>query len=228
MRLLSYISYGWAQRRSRKRCDVHILDVKSGKWHVENEEMDQLRPALISHDKLYIFPGKLFGVKNTLETFQRAMNNTQSPLKWQSALLHLNNIIIFLRSLHDHIKGEEQFSSLFHDARVTPTSRCLPFTQTQLLTLAASSAHDVYRSQHIQRKISKDCSPCKHQQTRLLFRTVEHFPSFRARLAMESDTTQQLAEKLLTKIFRFSGSREAECSAKTFWKTQASTNSCFT
>lgn len=52
-----------------------------GYWQVKIEGTDDDKTALTSHDGLYRFSWKLFGLRNALQTFQQTMEVILSPAK---------------------------------------------------------------------------------------------------------------------------------------------------
>lgn len=90
------------------------LDVNSY-WQVEMVETNRDKTALTSHHGLYHFVQMPFGLNDAPKTFQHAMDIILPPVKWQFALVSLDNIIVFSRSPCDHIE---------HEKRVVTPSRC--------------------------------------------------------------------------------------------------------
>lgn len=51
--------------------------------------------------------------------FQRAMDFLLAKVKWQFALVYLDDIVIFSRTQDEHIAHARQLLTLLHDAGVT-------------------------------------------------------------------------------------------------------------
>lgn len=72
-----------------------------------------------------------FELKNTLGTFQRAKDVILSAVKWQVALVYLEDIVIFPRSPHDYVNHVTKVLSLLRDAGVIlKLKRWIFFTRT--------------------------------------------------------------------------------------------------
>lgn len=56
------------------------------------------------------------GLEIASGTTQRAMDIILSSVKWQCALVYLNDIVIFLKSLDEHIDQVRQVLTLLNDA----------------------------------------------------------------------------------------------------------------
>lgn len=72
-----------------------------------------------------------FGLKNVPETFYRAMDIIQSPIKCRFALVYLDNVVVFWRLLCCYANHRKRVLFLLQDARVTLKSKkCNFFTGT--------------------------------------------------------------------------------------------------
>lgn len=61
----------------------------------------------------------LFGLKTAPATFEGAMEAILSSVKWQSALVHLDNIVVFSETVHDHVTHLWRVLTLLQKADVT-------------------------------------------------------------------------------------------------------------
>lgn len=57
-----------------------------------------------------------FGLKNATGTFQRVMDVILSPVKWQFDLVYVNDIVVYLHLLREHINHLRHTLSLLQDA----------------------------------------------------------------------------------------------------------------
>lgn len=64
-----------------------------------------------------------FGLRNGLATFQRAMNVVLATVKWQYALLYINDIIEFSKTPKGHLYDIEEALRLVNLAKRTVTLR---------------------------------------------------------------------------------------------------------
>lgn len=107
------------------------LDANSGYWKVEIDDRDKDKTAFTSHHGLYRFTRMPFGLKNAPATFQRAMDVIVAPVRWQTALVYLDDIVIFFRTLEEHITHVRQVLSLLQNAGVTlKVKKCRFITNT--------------------------------------------------------------------------------------------------
>lgn len=82
---------------------LSTLDAHSSYWEVEIEETYSDKTAFASHHGLYRFVRMSFGLKNVSGAFRRAMDVIPSPVKWQFALVYLDNNFVFSCLPRDHI-----------------------------------------------------------------------------------------------------------------------------
>ena len=79
------------------------LDLASGYWQVELDPANREKTAFTTHQGLYEFNVMPFGLCNAPGTFQRLMNSTLSGLQWSSCLVYLDDVIIFSKTLEEHL-----------------------------------------------------------------------------------------------------------------------------
>lgn len=79
------------------------LDLKSGYWQVPIAEEDKCKTAFVTTDGLFEFNVLPFGLSNAPATFQRTINTILGSLRWDIALVYLDDIIIYSRTLIDHL-----------------------------------------------------------------------------------------------------------------------------
>ena len=72
-----------------------MLDCNSRYWQVEIAEEDRDKTMFASHSGLYRFLRMLFGLKNPPATFQRAVDIILSRTKWGTALVYLDDVIVY-------------------------------------------------------------------------------------------------------------------------------------
>jgi hypothetical protein len=79
------------------------LDLFSGYWQIEIKESDKHKTAFICEYGQYEFNRMPFGLTNAPSTFQRLMNTILRPVLNLSALVYLDDIIIFSKTVEEHI-----------------------------------------------------------------------------------------------------------------------------
>ncbi len=79
------------------------LDLLSGYWQIEIAEKHKYKTAFICEYGLYEFNCMPFGLCNAPGTFQQAMNNILKKVLYEFALVYLDDIIVFSKTIDDHI-----------------------------------------------------------------------------------------------------------------------------
>ena len=92
------------------------LDLFSGYWQIEIDEADKHKTAFICEYGQYEFNRMPFGLTNAPATFQRLMNKILKPVLYTSALVYLDDIIVFSNTLDDHIQHLETVFKLLAEA----------------------------------------------------------------------------------------------------------------
>ena len=92
------------------------LDLFSGYWQIEIEESDKHKTAFICEYGQYEFNRMPFGLTNAPGTFQRLMNKIMKPVLYESALVYLDDIIVFSKTIEDHIKHLETVFKILAEA----------------------------------------------------------------------------------------------------------------
>ena len=88
------------------------LDANTGYWQVEIDEQSRSMTTFSSHWGVYRFKRMPFGLRNAPATFQRALDVILSSVRWQSALVYLDDVIIFSRNFEDHVRDVQTTLSL--------------------------------------------------------------------------------------------------------------------
>lgn len=79
------------------------LDLVSGFHQIEMNETDISKTAFNTASGHYEYLRMPFGLKNTLATFQRIMDNILRGIQNEKCLVYLDDIIVFSVSLQEHI-----------------------------------------------------------------------------------------------------------------------------
>lgn len=75
--------------------------------------------AFTSHHGLYCFTRMQFGLKNAQKTFQPAMDALLRKSKWQFALEHFYDFVVFWPTTNEHMEHFRQLLTLLEDSSAT-------------------------------------------------------------------------------------------------------------
>jgi len=81
------------------------LDLASGYWQVEVDQLDRHKTAFCTPHGLYEFKVMPFGLCNAPATFQRLMDLMLTGLQWSSCLVYLDDIIVLGKDFSDHLRN---------------------------------------------------------------------------------------------------------------------------
>ena len=97
------------------------LDLKSGFWQIPVKEEDRHKTAFVTEGGLYEWNVLAQGLKNSPPSFQRVMAEVLAPCRAFS-LIYIDDIIIFSRSINEHVQHLSQVLSLLsrHNFQVNP------------------------------------------------------------------------------------------------------------
>ena len=79
------------------------LDCNSGYWQVDIPVTDREKTAFVTHHGLFQYTRMPFGLRNAPATFQRPIDIVLSSVKWQFALVYLDDIAIFSPNLETRV-----------------------------------------------------------------------------------------------------------------------------
>ena len=73
-------------------------------WQIEIEEKDKQKTAFTTDEGHFEFNRMPFGLTNAPATFQRLINNVLRQALRKFALVYLDDVIIFSKTISDHIQ----------------------------------------------------------------------------------------------------------------------------
>lgn len=138
------------------------LDGNSGYWQIERVEKVIDKTAFVTHNGLFKFTLMPFRLKNAPATFQYAMDVILALVKRQNALVYIN-IIIFPRTLEEHLKHIDEVLLLLIEASVKIELKKCHFYGKGINHLGHVIALESCKRRGKQQK------PSRHYNTRRLF-----------------------------------------------------------
>ena len=94
------------------------LDLKSGYWQIELHPSAREKTAFVTHNGLYEFLVMPFGLTNSGASFQRLMGHILRGLEYRFALIYIDDIIIFSKSVEEHLVRLEEVFRRLREANV--------------------------------------------------------------------------------------------------------------
>ena len=94
------------------------LDLKSGYWQIELDPSAREKTAFVTHNGLYEFLVMPFGLTNSGASFQRLMGHILRGLEYRFALIYIDDIIIFSKSIKEHLTHLEEVFRRLREANV--------------------------------------------------------------------------------------------------------------
>lgn len=95
------------------------FDANSAYWKIEMNPGGVDRTAFVTHHRLLRYTRIPFVSKNAQTTFQRAMDAILASLKWQFAIVYIDDIIVSQRLPQQHLEHTEKVLRLTKEAGMT-------------------------------------------------------------------------------------------------------------
>ncbi|KAL0173119.1 hypothetical protein M9458_033430, partial [Cirrhinus mrigala] len=108
------------------------LDLQSGYWQVEMEEGCKAKTAFITTKGLFHFCSMPYGLRNTAAMLQRLMEKVLSELRGKFCFVYINDIIIYSRTLEEHIHHLNTILQRLTQANLTLNMKKCHFFKQQL------------------------------------------------------------------------------------------------
>ena len=102
-----------------------MLECDSGYWQISVAVEDQDKTTFTRHEGTYKYIRLPFCLTNAPATFQRAIDMILSVVKWKTCLVYWDDVIVFSRSVEEHITHLDEVFGLLSRARVSlKASKC--------------------------------------------------------------------------------------------------------
>lgn len=96
-----------------------ILNASSWYCQIEMDYRNINRTAFATHHGRLLYTVTSLALKNALAPFQKAIEVILAFLKWQSAILYIDKVVIFSNLLQQHFSHTEEFLILLMDESLT-------------------------------------------------------------------------------------------------------------
>ena len=107
------------------------LDAFWGYWQITVPEEDRAKTSFVCHAGQYQYIRMPFGLTNAPATFQRALDVILGKFKWKTCLVYIDDIIIFSKSVDEHIHHVDEILSALRASGVTlKIKKCRFFSDT--------------------------------------------------------------------------------------------------
>ncbi|KAE8218095.1 hypothetical protein CF319_g7960 [Tilletia indica] len=84
------------------------LDAIRGYHQMDVAEEDRWKTAFITHKGLYQYKRVPFGLRSAPAYFQRFMDGLLGPMRWITALVYLDDVVVYTKTLEDHLAALAQ------------------------------------------------------------------------------------------------------------------------
>ena len=95
------------------------LDANAGYWQIAVAPEDRDKTTFTCHSGTYRYRRMPFGLRNAPATFQRALDIILSGVRWQTCLIYLDDVIVFSRTIEQHVRDVDTVLTLLRKAGVT-------------------------------------------------------------------------------------------------------------
>ena len=107
------------------------LDAFNGYWQINVPKEDRGKTAFVCHAGQFQYTRMPFGLTNAPATFQRGLDVVLSRFKWKTCLVYIDDIIIFSKSVEEHIQHVDEILTALGNAGVTlKIKKCKFFSDT--------------------------------------------------------------------------------------------------
>ena len=111
------------------------MDLTSGYWQVDMKDEDAAKTAFITPDGLYEFTAMPFGLCNAPATFQRLMDQVLGNLRYEYALVYLDDVMVHSKTFDEHLVHLEAVLTCLQKANLACKLKKCSFAQESTVYL---------------------------------------------------------------------------------------------
>ena len=108
------------------------LDCNSGYWQIRLPDEDKDKTTFVSHMGTHRYTRMPFGLRNAPATFQRALDIILSGVRWQTCLIYLDDVIVFSKSMEQHVQDVDKVLGLLGASGVSLKLKKCEFFQPRV------------------------------------------------------------------------------------------------
>ena len=172
------------------------IDLLSGYWQIEIEEEDKYKTAFTTEFGHYEFNRMPFGLCNAPGTFQRLMESILQPILGEYALVYIDDVIVYSKTIEEHaVHLEEVFKLLAAAGLKIKRSKCL-FAREKVNYLGhVVSAKGVAPDKKKIKAIEKFPTPTNVDQVRSFVGLASYYRRFIRNFAEKAHALTNLTRK---------------------------------
>ena len=111
------------------------LDLQSGYHQIRITDEDGPKTAFLTHMGLYQYKVLCFGISNAPSTFQAVMNKALAPVLGKTAMVYMDDILIFSKNAADHAQHVAQVLQLLRENQLYAKMGKCSFAQVETVFL---------------------------------------------------------------------------------------------
>ena len=111
------------------------MDLTSGYWQVDMKDEDAAKTAFITPDGLYEFTAMPFGLCNAPATFQRLMDQVLNNMRYEFALVYLDDVMVHSKTFSEHLEHLDAVLSCLMTATLACKLKKCSFAQESTVYL---------------------------------------------------------------------------------------------
>ena len=108
------------------------LDMQSGYWQQKLDQASAHKSAFICHEGLFQYKRVPFGLQGSPGAFMRVMTEVLRDLNWKTALVYMDDILIFSRTFEDHLTHLQEVFGKLREANLKLNPRKCKFAAKEV------------------------------------------------------------------------------------------------